>query len=118
MSEEEINSILLRIRKRKESIRSNKILNADDLLFEKQVLGHMINSKIILCELIDDVYEGFFINEINQKVIWAIQVIFGISKPLNLATFSKELTKSSDFDELESLAYLIELLNCTTIDNK
>jgi replicative DNA helicase len=119
MTNEQVQDLIKQIKKRKEIILierdSTKLgknkLSPKDLMLEEFVLGSMIDSKPMICDLIDLVAVDFFIELKNQKIMAAITEIFGYSYSPDITTIAQELKKAGDLEFIGGLDYLNHLVN-------
>jgi replicative DNA helicase len=129
MTEKYLEELIKEIKKRKEFILNendskkliNNKLSPKDLRLEEVVLGSMIDSIPTICTLIDLVYEDFFVEVKNQKIMVAITEIYGYSGFPNIKTITKELKKNNDFDIVggqDFLNYLSNINDLKIINNQ
>lgn len=119
MTEKYLEELIKEIKKRKEFILNendskkliNNKLSPKDLRLEEVVLGSMIDSIPSICTLIDLVYEDFFVEVKNQKIMAAIIGLYGYSGSPNIKTITEELKKNNDFDIVGGQDFLNYLSN-------
>ena len=125
MKKKDLEILIKKIEERKEIIKNNSTskilisgkLSQEELRFEESVLASMIDSPEMICNLIDFVHEGFFIEMKNQKIMSAIIEIYGFNGNPNIEKIMSVMNKSGEFEKIGEQFFLDYLSKKLKVDH-